>query len=91
MAAKNTKNKIFVYGTLKRGLRNHYLLKEAPEDAVMFAGEAKLVEKHGLCTSDDKRLPFLLPLEPREQDNATSVTSRYQVVTHQQGIRGSIL
>lgn len=53
-------NRIFVYGTLKRGFHNNYLIADKTQSH-NFIGEAKLVEPHPMVSIEKYGFPFLLP------------------------------
>ena len=53
-------HKAFVYGTLKRGLANHWLLTSGNHGRARFLGEAKLTEKYPLVVGGKFGVPFLL-------------------------------
>ena len=54
--------KIFVYGTLKKGFPNHYLLKHPPSGKATFLEHAVTKEAYRLVISTDAKIPFMLPV-----------------------------
>uniref|UniRef100_A0A1A9WQN7 Gamma-glutamylcyclotransferase family protein n=1 Tax=Glossina brevipalpis TaxID=37001 RepID=A0A1A9WQN7_9MUSC len=52
--------KVFVYGTLKNGEFNHYLLTNVNNGFARYLGEGKTVEKYPLIISTRFNIPFLL-------------------------------
>ena len=52
---------IFVYGTLKKGEPNNFLLKDKTRGFAKFLGKAKLTDKYPLVVATSANLPFLLP------------------------------
>lgn len=57
--------KVFVYGTLKRGHPNHYLLDKPAEGSVRFVGRARLTKAYPLVVASSYNLPCLLAAEGR--------------------------
>ena len=56
--------RVFVYGTLKRGLPNHHLLNEPSKNGVArFVGGARLEKKYPLVVHGRYNVPCLLPEE----------------------------
>ena len=55
-------HRVFVYGTLKRGQPNHYLLQEAREAAARLLGEARLAQRYPLILTR-YGIPMLLARE----------------------------
>ncbi|XP_031554844.1 putative gamma-glutamylcyclotransferase CG2811 [Actinia tenebrosa] len=54
--------KIFVYGTLKNGFPNHYLLKNPPKGKTTFVEHAVTKERYPLVIGTDAKIPFMLPI-----------------------------
>lgn len=52
--------RVFVYGTLKRGQPNHYLMTDAKNGIAKFITEAKTCEKFPLVIATRYNIPFLL-------------------------------
>ena len=52
---------IFVYGTLKKGEPNHYLLNDKTIGNSKFLGKAKLIDEYPLVISPNSNVPILLP------------------------------
>ena len=66
------RHRVFVYGTLKRGLRNHYLMKDKNNVEAVFISEARLVHPYPLITN--QIVPFLLPkMPPDRPDNVSTM------------------
>ena len=57
--------RIFVYGTLKRGQYNHYVMRGATGTARLIA-EAKLVRSHPIVVGKDG-VPYMLPIEASKE------------------------
>ena len=55
-------HKIFVYGTLKRGQSNHYLLESAQNGIARLLGPAKLTKEHPMILTTCG-IPMLLAKE----------------------------
>ena len=55
--------KIFVYGTLKRGFANHYLLENNFDGAASFITKGHTKEAFPLVVGTDAYIPFMLPLK----------------------------
>jgi len=53
--------RIFVYGTLKKGEPNNYLLKDKTIGNSKFLGKAKLIDEYPLVISPNSNVPLLLP------------------------------
>lgn len=53
-------NLVFVYGTLKQGEPNHYLLKNEANGQKVFCGRGKTVEKFPLVISSRYNIPYVL-------------------------------
>ena len=51
---------VFVYGTLKNGQPNHYLLENEANGVKIFCGKAKTVKKFPLVVASRYNIPFLL-------------------------------
>nr|CAB3248923.1 putative gamma-glutamylcyclotransferase CG2811 [Phallusia mammillata] len=56
-------NKIFVYGTLKDGFPNNYLLKNKDYGKCTFCYNARTVNKYPLVVATEYDIPFMLDLE----------------------------
>ena len=56
-------HRVFVYGTLKRGQPNHYLLTDSSKGLAKWLGAAKLVKKYPLVVASQFNIPFLLDKE----------------------------
>lgn len=52
---------IFVYGTLKKGQPNHFLLNDKARGIAKFLGRAKLTDKYPLVVATGDNVPMLLP------------------------------
>lgn len=52
---------IFVYGTLKKGQPNNFLLNDKTKGIAKFLGKAKLIDKYPLVVATNANVPFLLP------------------------------
>ena len=52
---------VFVYGTLKKGQPNNYLLNDKTRGIAKFLGRAKLIDKYPLVIVTDAYVPMLLP------------------------------
>lgn len=52
---------IFVYGTLKKGEPNNYLLNDKTRGSAKFLGKAKLIDKYPLVVGTTANVPLLLP------------------------------
>lgn len=50
----------FVYGTLKRGFPNHYLIENKENGQAKFVGNASTVDKYPLVVACTFKIPFLL-------------------------------
>lgn len=79
-------HRVFVYGTLKRGLSNHdCVLKEEKNGVATFISEARLVDSYPLVTAmlgevlakeldiQDRSVPFLLPKMPPDRPDNVSM------------------
>ncbi|XP_078482267.1 putative gamma-glutamylcyclotransferase CG2811 [Ciona intestinalis] len=51
---------VYVYGTLKKGFPNHYLISDAENGVANFLYEANTVEKFALVVGSPFHVPFLL-------------------------------
>lgn len=52
--------RVFVYGTLKRGQPNHYLMTDANNGSAKFVSNAKTTQKFPLVVATRYSIPFLL-------------------------------
>jgi gamma-glutamylaminecyclotransferase len=52
--------RVFVYGTLKRGQPNHYLMQDLKNGNAKFISKAKTSEKFPLVVATRYSIPFLL-------------------------------
>ena len=55
--------RVFVYGTLKRGQPNYHLLVDPENGVAKFLGEAKLTKRYPLVVGSSFSVPLLLPVE----------------------------
>lgn len=55
--------KVFVYGTLKKGYANHYLMQNGTNGVVNFVTAGLTKESFPLVVGTDASIPFLLPLK----------------------------
>ena len=55
--------KVFVYGTLKRGFANHYLLQNNLDGVSRFVTKGHTKEAFPLVVGTDGYIPFMLPLK----------------------------
>ena len=55
--------RVFVYGTLKRGQPNYHLLVDPENGVAKFLGEAKLTKRYPLVVGSSFGVPLLLPVE----------------------------
>ena len=55
--------RVFVYGTLKRGQPNYHLLVDPKNGVAKFLGEAKLTKRYPLVVGSSFGVPLLLPVE----------------------------
>ena len=55
--------RVFVYGTLKRGQPNYHLLVDPENGLAKFLGEAKLTKRYPLVVGSSFGVPLLLPVE----------------------------
>ena len=55
--------RVFVYGTLKRGQPNYHLLVDPKNGVAKFLGEAKLTTRYPLVVGSSFGVPLLLPVE----------------------------
>ena len=72
------KHIVFVYGTLKSGLRNHYILSDP--DPAKLLGLAETVQKFPLIVASEFHCPFLLQAEGKGEVSQESLTA-YLVLT----------
>lgn len=56
-------HRIFVYGTLRRGQPNHYLLLDQNNGSAKWLGVARLVKKYPLVMASKYNIPALLDKE----------------------------
>ncbi|XP_011407415.1 PREDICTED: gamma-glutamylaminecyclotransferase C-like [Amphimedon queenslandica] len=85
------KHRIFVYGTLKKGLRNHYLMKDKNNGEAVFISEARLSHPYPLIAEmigdkmaeeigiNNQVVPFLLPKMPPDRPDNIVVGELYEV------------
>lgn len=52
--------RVFVYGTLKRGQANHYLMTDTINGSAKFIANAQTTEKFPLVVATRYNIPFLL-------------------------------
>jgi gamma-glutamylaminecyclotransferase len=60
MSAASSLIRVFVYGTLKRGQPNHYLLTDGSNGFSKFIANATTSEKFPLVVATRYNIPFLL-------------------------------
>ena len=56
-------HRLFVYGTLRRGQPNHYLLLDQNNGVAKWLGVARLVNKYPLVVAGPYNIPALLDIE----------------------------
>ena len=57
---KSPLQRVFVYGTLKRGEPNHYLISNSENGYAKFLGLGKTLKKYPLVIATKYNIPFLL-------------------------------
>ncbi|CAI9724073.1 Hypothetical predicted protein [Octopus vulgaris] len=55
--------RVFVYGTLKRGQPNHFVLENVTHGLAKFIGDATTALRYPLVVASQYNIPFLLPFE----------------------------
>uniref|UniRef100_A0A0L8GR56 Gamma-glutamylcyclotransferase family protein n=2 Tax=Octopus bimaculoides TaxID=37653 RepID=A0A0L8GR56_OCTBM len=55
--------RVFVYGTLKRGQPNHFLIENVTNGLAKFIGDATTALRYPLVIASQYNIPFLLPFE----------------------------
>lgn len=60
MASSSQLIRVFVYGTLKRGQPNHYLMTDVNNGVARFIANAKTTAKYPLVIATRYNIPFLL-------------------------------
>ena len=55
-------HRLFVYGTLKRGQPNHYLMTDARNGVANFIGNGSTISKWPLVVFTPYHIPFLLDM-----------------------------
>ena len=63
--------RVFVYGTLKRGQPNYHLLVDPKNGVAKFLGEAKLTTRYPLVVGSSFSVPLLLPVENQGKVHGT--------------------
>lgn len=63
--------RVFVYGTLKRGQPNYHLLVDPENGLAKFLGEAKLTKRYPLVVGSSFSVPLLLPVENQGKVHGT--------------------
>lgn len=61
--------KVFVYGTLKKGFANHYLMQNGANGVVHFVTAGLTKDAFPLVVGTDASIPFLLPLKGQGKVN----------------------
>ena len=61
--------KVFVYGTLKKGFANHYLLENGTNGVAQFITAGLTKEAFPLFVGTDASIPFMLPLKGQGKVN----------------------
>ena len=61
--------KVFVYGTLKKGFANHYLMQNEAIGVAQFVTAGLTKEAFPLVVGTDVSLPFMLPLKGQGKVN----------------------
>ena len=54
---------VFIYGTLKRGQPNNFLINDIANGSAIFIAEGKTEKKYPLIIASQCNLPYLLPIE----------------------------
>ncbi|XP_039504291.1 gamma-glutamylaminecyclotransferase B-like isoform X1 [Pimephales promelas] len=55
--------KVFVYGTLKKGQPNHFIMKDHAKGQAEFVAHARTVDPYPLVIATEYNIPFLLVLD----------------------------
>lgn len=63
--------KVFVYGTLKKGFANHYLMENVRNGTAQFITTGHTKEAFPLVVGTDAHIPFMLPLKGQGKVNKT--------------------
>ena len=73
--------KVFVYGTLKKGFANHYLLQNGLHGVARFITTGLTKEAFPLVVGTDAFIPFMLPLKGQGKVSKTynMLTIKYTV------------
>ena len=61
--------KVFVYGTLKKGFANHYLMETEANGVARFITRGHTKEAFPLVVGTDAFIPFMLPLQGQGKVN----------------------
>ena len=59
----SSQHRVFVYGTLRQGQQNFYLISDESKGSAKFIGLGKTVHKYPLVVSGRYNTPFLLPVQ----------------------------
>ena len=60
---------VFIYGTLKRGQPNNFLINDIANGSAIFIADGKTEKKYPLIIASQCNRPYLLPIEGKGEVN----------------------
>jgi gamma-glutamylaminecyclotransferase len=76
---------VFIYGTLKRGQPNNFLINDIANGSAIFIADGKTEKKYPLIIASKCNRPYLLPIEGKGEVNQYVKSKQIKTVKNVEG------